>query len=255
MLASARANAKTIIIPDKDVDGLTSGVILHRTLTALGASPSNLSFHLPEKGENVHSTSESERMAAQKPSYIFVLDQGSRPSPPLIPTPHTAVVIDHHFASLTDKPEGSILVNASHSPPVATSSLLTYTICAPLHASIPSTCGYLCALGTFADLGNSIKWSPPFPDLNTTIKANTKKAITDAIAMLNAPRRTSRYDVASALDALVKSECAKDVLGDRRLLEAREEIRVEVERCTHTAPKFSKDGRLAVFRIKSEAQV
>ncbi len=45
------------------------------------------------------------------------------------------------------------------------------------------------------------------------------------------------------------------MLTNRRLLSARAEINEEVERQTHTAPKFSKDGKVAVFRINSAAQV
>ena len=41
----------------------------------------------------------------------------------------------------------------------------------------------------------------------------------------------------------------------QRLHEARLEIRVETERCGHTAPTFSGDGRVALVRISSEAQV
>ena len=40
-----------------------------------------------------------------------------------------------------------------------------------------------------------------------------------------------------------------------RLLNARAEINEEVERQTHTPPKFSKDGKIAVLRINSAAQV
>jgi hypothetical protein len=43
-------------------------------------------------------------------------------------------------------------------------------------------------------------------------------------------------------------------LKNPRLLAARAEVNEEVERCTHTAPKFSPDGKIAVFRIKSQAQ-
>lgn len=39
------------------------------------------------------------------------------------------------------------------------------------------------------------------------------------------------------------------------MLSARAEINEEVERQTHTPPKFSKDGKIAVFRINSAAQV
>lgn len=45
------------------------------------------------------------------------------------------------------------------------------------------------------------------------------------------------------------------MLKNPRLLAARAEVNAEVERCTHTPPKFSADGKVAVFRIKSECQV
>lgn len=47
----------------------------------------------------------------------------------------------------------------------------------------------------------------------------------------------------------------KEILTNRRLLSARAEINEEVEKHTHTPPKFSKDGKIAVLRINSAAQV
>lgn len=44
-------------------------------------------------------------------------------------------------------------------------------------------------------------------------------------------------------------------MTDQRLIEARREINQEVEKRTHTPPKFSKDGKIAVLKIESEAQV
>ena len=44
-------------------------------------------------------------------------------------------------------------------------------------------------------------------------------------------------------------------MNNPRLLSARAEINEEVERHTHAAPKFSKDGKIAVLRIHSAAQV
>jgi hypothetical protein len=38
-------------------------------------------------------------------------------------------------------------------------------------------------------------------------------------------------------------------------VEAREEINFEVEKNTHTPPKFSKDGKIAVLKINTRAQV
>ena len=68
-------------------------------------------------------------------------------------------------------------------------------------------------------------------------------------------RRTAKYDVISAWKALLESEQPKDILQHARLQDARAEINAEVERHTHAPPKFSKDGKIAVLRIHSAAQV
>lgn len=68
-------------------------------------------------------------------------------------------------------------------------------------------------------------------------------------------RRTAKFDVSSAWDALLAAKTPKEILTNKRLLSARAEINEEVERQTHTPPKFSKDGKIAVLRINSAAQV
>jgi hypothetical protein len=110
-------------------------------------------------------------------------------------------------------------------------------------------------MGTHGDLGNTLKWEPPFPDMKSTFKTYTKKALNDAVSLINAPRRTASFNVPAAWRALRAASSPKDVLGNKELLAARAEVNAEVERCTHTAPKFSSDGRIAVFRISSAAQV
>lgn len=252
---SAKANKQTLIVPDKDADGLSSGVILWRTLEALGLSTDLISAHLLTKGNTVHDAAERVKMAAKSPSYIFVLDQGSRHSGPLIEEPHTALVIDHHHATPSDFPEGAEFVTACESPPVATSSLLTYELCEPLHSDVASRTAWLCVVGTHGDLGNTLKWEPPFPDMSATLKQYTKKTLNEVVSYVNAPRRTATYDVASAWSALLTATHPSEVLKHPRLLAARQEVNAEVERCTHAAPKFSLDGKVAVFRIRSEAQV
>ncbi|KAL9028477.1 MAG: hypothetical protein Q9196_003167 [Gyalolechia fulgens] len=110
-------------------------------------------------------------------------------------------------------------------------------------------------MGTHGDLGNTLKWEEPFPDMSEVFKTHTKKAINEAVSLLNAPRRTAQFDVQTAWEALLAANSPKDILTNRRLLSARAEINEEVERHTHTPPKFSKDGKIAVFRINSAAQV
>lgn len=245
-----------MIVPDKDADGLTSGAILQKTLVLLGLDASLISAHLLRKGSNIHDEAERAAMASHDPEYIFVLDQGSRKSPPVIDKPHKALVIDHHHALDDDFPEGSTHVTACNSPPVATSALLTYLICRELQPDdVPKECDWLCAMGTHGDLGNTLKWEPPFPDMRDTFKRYTKKAINDAVSLINAPRRTASYDVPAAWAALTAASSPSDLLKNRSLLAARAEVNAEVERCTHTAPKFSADAKIAVFRISSPAQV
>lgn len=247
-------------MPDKDADGLTSGSILQKTLVLLGLPEDLIAAHLVRKGSNVHEESERQAMAAHEPAYIFVLDQGScKSAAPVIDDDgcSRALVIDHHWAGPDgdDFPAGAEHVTASHSPPVATSSLLTYHVCAALHADVAGRCDWLCVMGTHGDLGNALKWEPPFPDMRATFKAHTKKALNEAVSLLNAPRRTSAYDVPGAWAALVAAAGPKDLLANPTLLAARAEVNAEVARCARAPPKFSADGRVAVVRIRSAAQV
>ena len=193
-------------------------------------------------------------MSAKKPAYIIVLDQGSISAPALIDNPDTkSLILDHHLSDVF--PERAQVVSACHYPPVATTSLLTYEICKPLHPSIESSCAFLACIGTHGDLGNTLKWNPPFPDMKETFKTYTKKSINDAVSLLNAPRRTAKYDVVTAWDALLQAKDPKDLLNNGRLQSARAEINEEVEMNTHTPPKFTRDGRIAVLKINSAAQV
>ncbi|TKA45485.1 hypothetical protein B0A54_04024 [Friedmanniomyces endolithicus] len=256
IIRDAQSGKQTLIVPDKDADGLSSGAILRHTLMLLGLPANRIDVHLLSKGHTIHSDFEREQMAAHKPAYIFIVDHGSRSGPPVMNTEDTkTLIIDHHHATDADFPEGSEHVTACLSPPVATSSLLTYEICEPLHREVRDRCAWLCIVGTHGDLGNTLKWEPPFPDMREPMKKYTKKVLNDVVSLINAPRRTATYDVRSAWDALCETANPASVLKTPRLLAARAEVNAEVERCTHAAPNFSADGKVAVFRIRSEAQV
>ncbi|KAL9127786.1 MAG: hypothetical protein Q9175_007667 [Cornicularia normoerica] len=267
----AASRGMTLIVPDKDADGLDAGVIVRKTLVALGMSPDLIDVHLIGKNVTVHDEAERAAMLAKDPKYIIIVDQGSRAAPPVVDSLNTkSLIIDHHLSD--EFPENATVrpsllqnqakqlnnlqvVSACHYPPVATSALLTFEICKPLNPAIASACGFLCAMGTHGDLGNTLKWKPPFPDMTEVFKTHTKKAINDAVSLINAPRRTSKFDVISAWEALLAANGPKDILNNVRLLNARAEINEEVEKQTHTPPKFSKDGKIAVLRINSEMQV
>ncbi|WYZ38055.1 hypothetical protein EsH8_II_001561 [Colletotrichum jinshuiense] len=249
------AGKRTLIVPDKDADGLASGVILERTLVLLGLDRSLITAYLPPKGQTIHDESVRAEMAALGPAYIFVLDHGSCPSPPLIDAPHRGIVIDHHHALENDHPRGALHVTACDSPPVATSSLLTYLICRDLHDGVERACNWLCVLGTIGDLGHTLKWEPPFPDMNATFETHPKLSLKAAVTLINAPRRTASYDVAMAWGALRAADSPRDLLTSGPLLAAKVEVNAEVDRCNDTAPQYSADGLVAVIRVDSPAQV
>lgn len=229
---------------------------MHHTLTTLGLSTSLISTYFPpKKGSSIFDEASSDAITAISPSYIFVLDQGSGKTPPLIREPHTCLVIDHHFASEGGFPEGAEYVTAHDCPPVATSALLTYHICLPLHPDLDDKISWLCALGTHGDLGTRIKWQPPFPDMAATFKQHSKTSINHAVTLVNAPRRSAAYNVSDAWDAVIAASGPTSIRSNEKLKDASFEVRQETERCRHTPPKFSADGTIALLTISSAAQV
>ncbi|KAI9870112.1 MAG: hypothetical protein M1823_008847, partial [Watsoniomyces obsoletus] len=118
-------------------------------------------------------------MALKKPAYVIVLDQGSRDAPPVVDEPSVkTLLIDHHLSDVF--PRDATVVSACHYPPVATTALLTYEICKTLEPTVAESCAHLACIGTHGDLGNTLKWSPPFPDMKETFKIHTKKSINEA---------------------------------------------------------------------------
>lgn len=251
----ASAHKPTLILPDKDADGLSSGAILHHTLTSLGLPSDLISVYFPLKGSNVHDQSTRSTITESSPAYIFVLDQGSRKTGPLYDNAHTCLIIDHHFTDEGGFPEGADFVTAHDCPPVATSALLTYTICLPLHADLEDKVSWLAALGTHGDLGNTLKWQPPFPDMTATFKKYLKNSINDAVGLVNAPRRSAAYNVDAAWNAVISVDGPQTLLSNDKLRDAQFEVKQETERWSHVPPKFSRDASIAVLTIKSAAQV
>ncbi|EKM51352.1 uncharacterized protein PHACADRAFT_213194 [Phanerochaete carnosa HHB-10118-sp] len=261
----ASKSSCTLLVPDKDADGLSGGLIIYRTLVALGHSEEALRVHFVTQGSNPHREQERQRLEAHGADYAIVVDQGSRPGSALVPGAKT-LLVDHHLSD--EFPDDTLVLSACKYEPVVTSATLAYLLCRPLHPSVVALCDYLCAMGTLGDLGTSFQFPPPFPqeDMKACFKKYIKKVINEAISLVNAPRRTATFDVESAWKALLASSGPSDIVNPRRsspaqlalskrLHEARLEVTAEVARCAHVAPAFSGDGRVALLRIDSAAQV
>ncbi len=203
-----------------------------------------------------------ERMQIHNPRYVIVLDQGSKGGRPILSgtkeQPVDTLIIDHHYSF--NFPEEALVCSAAHSPPVATSALLSYHICVDLHNDLKDKIAYLGVLGTVGDLGASVKWSDPFPEaLGLVMKAMGKKNVSDAVGLVNAPRRSSIYNVEVAWKSILDTNSPSEILNKNSqisaLMRARDEVAAEVERCTHTPPLFSADKRFACLTISSPCQV
>ncbi|KAJ3046041.1 hypothetical protein HDV00_003790 [Rhizophlyctis rosea] len=144
--------------------------------------------------------------------------------------------------------------------PIATSSLLAFILCEPLHSDVRKHLAWLAVVGTAGDLGTSFKWEHPFPDLSDAAGKTRGKHISDAVALLNAPRRAALSDPTPAWRALLASSTAADISQRKvsdaaKLQNCRSDVSAEIQRCSRAPPKFSSDGRVALIRIDSPCQV
>ncbi|KAI0873546.1 DHH family protein [Hypoxylon argillaceum] len=246
------AHKRTLIVPHRDVDGLAAGAILHKSLVFLGLDPSLISAHILECGRDIHDESERKAMAAHEPAYIFILDQGSRKSPPVIDAPHKALVIDCYEALDGHFPKGAKYVTSCNSHPIATSAQLTYHICSALNKEVQNRCLWLCAIGTHGDLRSR---EAPFPSMKRVFDAYTPKELRDAVSLINSPRWIPGYRVLDVWDALTDASSPISLLENRMLRAAQAEATAKIAKHMHTVPVLSGDGKIAVIRINSLAQV
>jgi len=280
---SVKGKHRILLCPDKDADGLSSCLVLYRTLIEHLSHPIDLvSVYFLPKGINIHSEIARSEMLSIKfpssptssssspkppdetytgPTRAIIMDQGSRPGPALLPPDKCpTLLIDHHQSSTF--PESITVLSACQSEPVATTSILAYLLCCELVPSLKedreTSMGAL--LGLYGDLGaskiNLSDPSLPWPNwLAMWEKTLTKTKLSKATALLNAPRRTPEFNARIAWEALegCKGEL-KGIMEDRGLGDAKERTSNETQRWQGAAPKFSKDGKVAVIKVDSGYQ-
>ncbi|KAK6543615.1 hypothetical protein TWF694_000357 [Orbilia ellipsospora] len=289
ILVSAISSQPTLLVPDRDCDGLSSGHILRRTLIALGKAKGNIAVHFVGKGRNVHA--EEERTKLEKRALngeafgsIIVLDQGSNDENEIAKGINT-LIVDHHFSKKF--PKNAVICSACESPPIATSSLLTYIVCKGLllenglfSPEVKKALTWLALIGIVGDLGPNVPLDQdPYPSELHEANITHKTSVSKLVPFLNAPRRTPSSDPGDSWELLriacdaVPSIDPKTIMSltsdnpptdpDLRTLrsillnldKARDATFQETERCSHTPPIFSEDGRLAILTINSEYQV
>lgn len=248
--AWGRDRARVIVAPHGDVDGLAAGVLVVRALERLGASPI---VALPGKGEHVHSAPMRARLAELRGDGLVVLDMGSRRGPIVEGLP--TIVIDHHDAS--EIPDSALYISGATMDPVPPTGLMAYDILSPVVAL--DDVAWLAVMATLGDLGDN----HPFSEQLAPIAARYKKThFKDAVALINAARRSARYRPALAYDVLAAAVGPADIArgtlpGVAELEACRAEVKAEVARVARVAPKVAHVGNhnVALIRFTSGAQV
>lgn len=249
-----------LIVPDKDADGLSAGTLLYKTLIHLKHPPDLIKVHHLTKGTNVHAADERAKFEAAGTDRAVVLDQGSRPGEPLLPyrpgDEKRVLIVDHHMS--TEWPEGSQVLTACHTLPIATAALLTYMMLRELHPAVQAKESWRAVVGVIGDLGtNTVKWGiSPWPsELGVALKESGAKNVSDAVAGINAPRRTAEYNVPRAWEIMLEAERPSQIASNAFLKLCKLDVNQETERWARKAPKFSLDGRVAVISVDTGFQV
>jgi len=247
-LRSAVKAERIAILCDKDVDGLTSGLIVRRALEKLGAK--NISVFPAHKGEHAHSDELRARARAFNPDCLIITDMGARGEVilPGVPT----LIVDHHQPK--GFPPDALIVSAYQAAPVPSSSVLAFILVETLVDA--TELEWLAAIGAIADLADDV----PYPDIKGIAKKCGSKNVTETIALINAARRSRRDEVETALNVLSLAQSPADVAAGRVagvdiLRACRSEVSAEFKRHLKIAPKFSKTMKVAMFRVNSPDQI
>ena len=245
-VAGTPHDARVLIFHDSDADGVTSGVVLFRTLERLGFT--NVVLAAPTRERDAWSDSNRAIIASHTPHTLFVLDLGSRDE--RLYDGARTMLIDHHRPD--GLPPGATLVSAYQWDPIPNTSLIVFDLCSPL-AGIEDL-DWIAAIGAISDVGERA----PFPLLAAVKKRYSMSDLKEATTLVNAARRASKYQPEAAVRALLDHPSARDFVTSSSsdvaaLREAREEVKRELAEAKKSAPKFA--GNVALIRVRSAVQV
>jgi single-stranded-DNA-specific exonuclease len=241
----ARIGGNVAVLSHVDSDGLCSAAILKRFLETQGASPRHI---YPAKGENAFTAGTTARLRALRPDALFVLDLGVMDQE-VVPGAPT-LFIDHHRPF--GYPKDAVVVSSYGQHPSLPTSYITYNLLSRL-APLDHL-AWLSAVGTAGDVGSDFV----FAHADTEIAALKKTDVREAEVLLNSAKRSSKYDIDTAISLLDGAEEISDLINHelssvRLLEEYRAEVNREVRRCRHERPHFV--WRIAIVPIKSKCEI
>jgi len=237
---------RAVILSHVDADGLCAATIVKRFLALEGVKPRHL---FPAKGENAFTQHTMERLRQLDPSSLLVLDLGVMDQT-IIPGAPT-LFIDHHRPF--GYPKDAIVLSWYGKEPACPTSQVVYDLLARL-APLDDL-GWLSAVGTAGDLGSDFV----FAQDRGPHRRLKKKDVREAEVLINSAKRSSAYDISTAIALLDEADDLSHVVDHRvagvRLLERyRKEVNREVKRCRHERPHFSWKVAIVPFKSRCEIQ-
>jgi len=235
-----------VMLHDSDADGIAAAVVLTRALERAGFQ--NIRRVMPDRERNAWSENTRARVRLENPRALFVLDLGASREPIIenIPT----CFIDHHRPE--GVPPGALLISAYTWQPIPNTSLLVYDLC---HDIVDvDDLDWIACLGTLSDLGERA----PFEIVARAKKRYTAKWLKEATALVNAARRSSKYNPEAAARALLSASGPRSLAEStsrdvEALRAARAEVKAAMNEAKKAAPVFS--GRVALVRINTPCQI
>lgn len=234
-------DARLVVFCHFDADGLGAGALFGRALPRLGYRDVRV---VPSvRGESAFSDEARHRLAALAPDALVVTDLGVHHAGvlPGVPT----LYVDHHLPDGAP-PTPAVVVSGYGWTPTPSSAWLAHDVLAPLAAAAGAPLddvAWLGAVGAIGDYGEKAEWAP----LAALRKRYTAKWLKEAVALVNAARRASAFDVETPLRALLVADGPRavaedDALGADRLRAYRAEVNAALAVARKRAPVFAAGG-------------
>ena len=247
--------ARLVVFCHFDADGLAAGAVFGRALARLGWRDVRV---VPSgRGESAFSDGARARLAAMEPAALIVADLGVRADGvlPGVPT----LYVDHHRPEGFPTDPAATVVTGYGWDPIPCSSWLALDLVAPLadEAGVSlDDLGWVAAVGVVGDYGERAAWGP----LAAERKRHTAKWLKEAVALVNAARRASAFDVETPLGLLLTADdpraLAEDEAGGADRLRAyRAEVNAELAQARRRAPVFAVGSPWALLTLSSRCQI
>lgn len=233
------------ILGHVDADGLAAAAILARALARAGRAAD---IRLVGKGENAWSAALRQELSQRRPGGLIVADLGIRAGAilPGVPT----ILVDHHVP--TGTPGDAHVISGHGMTPEPASALIAYWCAQGLGPADDLL--WLAALGLVGDMAENAG----FPELAAAEARYGRTALREAVALVNAPRRSAAADARPALALLMSGEGPRDVIAGGRpetalLRAARAEVQRELQAARRVAPRIR--DAVALIRVSSPCQI